>query len=96
MSHPYDILIRPSITEKSVRLREDSHTVVFEVDKKSTKQEIKRAVEEALSVKVARVSTLLMKGKKKRHGRAVGFRPDRKKAFVTLEPGQKIDLFEGK
>jgi large subunit ribosomal protein L23 len=53
-------------------------------------------VEEALSVKVARVSTLLMKGKKKRHGRAVGFRPDRKKAFVTLEPGQKIDLFEGK
>ena len=75
MSHPYDILIRPSITEKSVRLREDSHTVVFEVDKKSTKQEIKRAVEEALSVKVARVSTLLMKGKKKRHGRAVGFRP---------------------
>ncbi len=90
----HDIIIRPVVTEKSMNLlADDKYT--FVVDKKSNKTEIKNAIESIFKVKVAKVSTMTVKGKPKRMGRYEGRTSDRKKAIVTLQPGQKIKLFEG-
>ncbi len=91
----YDILRRPVITEKSTQLREDANTVVFEVDPKATKPEIKGAVEKIFSVKVKDVRTVIVRGKQARVGRFVGRRKNWKKAYVTLHEGEHIELFEG-
>ncbi|NLW45516.1 MAG: 50S ribosomal protein L23 [Syntrophomonadaceae bacterium] len=89
-----DIIIRPVITEKTMNLlAENKYT--FLVDKRANKIEIKKAVEEIFNVKVDRVTTMNLRGKKKRMGRFEGRRPSRKKAVVFLKPGHKITLFEG-
>jgi len=94
VKHPHDILIRPVVTEKSMSLlQENKYT--FYVDPKATKTDIKNAVEKIFNVKVLRVNTLWARGKKKRVRRALGKTPDRKKAIVTLRPGDKIEIFEG-
>ena len=92
--HPYGVLIRPLITEKSTALAgQDKY--VFEVDLRANKQQIKEAVELAFDVRVASVNTMRVKGKPRRFGRRVTLRPDWKKAVVTLQPGHTIELFEG-
>ena len=74
----FDIIIRPIITEKTMAdMEEDKYT--FEVAKKSNKSEIKKAIEEIFSVKVAKVNTMNMTGKVKRQGMNVGKRPDWKR-----------------
>ncbi|CAC9934265.1 ribosomal protein L23 [Aedoeadaptatus nemausensis] len=90
----FDIIIRPIITEKTMAdMEEDKYT--FEVAKKSNKSEIKKAIEEIFSVKVAKVNTMNMTGKVKRQGMNVGKRPDWKKAIVTLAPGSEpIEFFD--
>ncbi|CAC9924976.1 ribosomal protein L23 [Aedoeadaptatus coxii] len=90
----FDIIIRPVITEKTMAdMEEDKYT--FEVAKKSNKSEIKKAIEEIFSVKVAKVNTMNMTGKVKRQGMNVGKRPDWKKAIVTLAPGSEpIEFFD--
>ena len=90
----FDIIIRPIITEKTMAdMEEDKYT--FEVAKKSNKSEIKKAIEEIFSVKVAKVNTMNMTGKGKRQGMNVGKRPDWKKAIVTLAPGSEpIEFFD--
>lgn len=90
----FDIIIRPIITEKTMAdIEEDKYT--FEVAKKSNKSEIKKAIEEIFSVKVAKVNTMNMTGKVKRQGMNVGKRPDWKKAIVTLAPGSEpIEFFD--
>ena len=90
----FDIIIRPVITEKTMAdMEEDKYT--FEVAKKSNKSEIKKAIEEIFSVKVAKVNTMNMAGKVKRQGMNVGKRPDWKKAIVTLAPGSEpIEFFD--
>ncbi|MEW6572447.1 MAG: 50S ribosomal protein L23 [Bacillota bacterium] len=94
MKDLHDILRRPVITEKSMALlAENKYT--FLVDPKATKSEIKRAVESIFKVKVLKVNTMRVKGKVKRVRRAPGKAPDRKKAIVTLQPGDKIEIFEG-
>jgi len=94
--HPADILIRPILTEKAVRLNEDYNKLVFEVHPKATKPEIKKAVEILFGVKVKKVNTLIVKPKRKRvltkKGRLYGKTKQWKKAIITLEPNQKIDL----
>lgn len=88
-----DIIIRPVITEKTMSLlAENKYT--FLVDKRANKVEIKKAIEEIFNVKVDRVTTMNLQGKK-RMGRFEGRRPSRKKAVVFLKPGHKITLFEG-
>ncbi|MBC8174629.1 MAG: 50S ribosomal protein L23 [Candidatus Marinimicrobia bacterium] len=95
------ILVRPITTEKMHRLEESQRKYAFQVDPKANKIEIKGAVERKFDVKVKKVSTINMKGKRKgltiRSGgrpiRTVGKRADWKKAIVTLEPGFSIDLF---
>jgi large subunit ribosomal protein L23 len=94
--HPADILIRPILTEKAVRLNEDYNKLVFEVHPKATKPEIKKAVEILFGVKVKKVNTMIVKPKRKRiltkKGRLYGKTKQWKKAIVTLAPDQKIDL----
>jgi len=88
----HSIIRSPSITEKNTMLREQNK-YVFEVAVKSNKTEIKRAVEHLFNVTVEKVNTMVVKGKKKRMGRFSGYRPNWKKAIVTLEEGQSIDKF---
>ncbi|MBI2844461.1 MAG: 50S ribosomal protein L23 [Armatimonadetes bacterium] len=95
MSDPYRIVRKPLVTEKSMAGAQ-LHKYTFEVAPDANKIEIGRAVEEIFNVKVAKVNTLTVKGKKKRLGRhPEGKTPDRKKAIVTLAPGQRIEIFEG-
>ena len=90
----FDILRRPIITEKSTNLQEQGR-YSFEVAPKASKLQIKRAVEEAFSVKVLGVNTMNQKGKRKRFGPRPSTRRSWKKAVVTLAPGNSITIFEG-
>ena len=90
-----EILIRPLMTEKSMRQKEEMNTVAFRVRPDANKVEIRAAVETIFSVKVAAVRTASFEGKLKRMGRHQGRRRDWKKAIVTLRPGHKIELVEG-
>ncbi len=95
MRSPYDIIIKPIITEKSMVGMEDNR-YTFKVLKDANKTEIKLAIEEAFGVKIAKINTMNVKGKVKRQGRFVGKRADWKKAIVTLTADSKaIELFEG-
>ena len=92
---PHDILIAPLLTEKSTRLREAYNQIAFRVSPRANKSEVKKAVEEALKVKVLSVNIVNVHGKTKRLGRFEGKEPSWKKGIVTLKEGQKLDLFEG-
>ncbi|KPJ61536.1 MAG: 50S ribosomal protein L23 [Deltaproteobacteria bacterium DG_8] len=95
MKYPYSILRKPLITEKSNLLKEELNQIIFEVNKKANKIEIKEAVEKLFKVNVIKVHTINMHGKIKRLGRSQGKKPDWKKALVTLKEGEHIDFFEG-
>lgn len=92
--HPYAVLLRPLVTEKTTVLT-GLNKYVFAVDLRANKNQIKEAVELAFNVRVTDVNTMKMKGKPKRWGRKITLQPDWKKAIVTLVDGDKIDLFEG-
>ena len=96
MSRPArEILIRPLMTEKSMRQKEELNAVAFKVRPDANKVEIRAAVEAVFNVKVAAVRTASYEGKLKRMGRFQGRRANWKKAIVTLRPGHKIELVEG-
>ena len=90
----YDTILAPVITEKATVLTE-LNKVVFEVAKDATKDEIAAAVEELFKVRVIKVNTLITKGKTKRFRGILGKRSDVKKAIVTLQEGQTIDISTG-
>jgi large subunit ribosomal protein L23 len=90
----YDTILSPVITEKATLLSEHNK-VVFRVALDSTKEDIASAVEELFKVKVVKVNTLIQKGKSKRFRGHMGRRSDFKKAVVTLEDGQSIDITTG-
>ena len=96
MRTAYDIILRPIITEQSME-HLDLKKYVFEVARDANKIEIGKAIEEIFGVEVDKVTTLNMKGKRKRTGRyPEGFRRDWKKAVVKLTDGSKtIEFFEG-
>ena len=95
MKSPYDIIIRPVLTEKSYDGMADKK-YAFEVAIGANKTEIKKAVETIFDVKVESVNTMRIEGKLKRQGRTQGRRPERKKAYVKLTEGSKtIEFFEG-
>lgn len=94
MRAPQDIIIAPLITEKTTNLMADNK-YTFIVARDANKTEIKQAIEKLFNVKVLKVNTLMDRGKLRRMGRFQGRQPDRKKAIVTLVPGQKIPIFEG-
>jgi large subunit ribosomal protein L23 len=90
-----DVLIRPIQTEKADIVREKNSTYEFHVRKDANKIEIKKAIENIFQVKVKTVTTVIRKGKAKRLGRFEGHTPDRKRAYVTLASGHKLNIFEG-
>ncbi|MGN0171665.1 MAG: 50S ribosomal protein L23 [Acutalibacteraceae bacterium] len=92
---PRDIILAPVVTEKSVSMI-PSKKYTFKVDKNANKIEIAQAVEAIFGVKVEKVNTIHMKGAKRRMGRNEGYRPDWKKAIVTLTADSKtIEFFDG-
>ncbi len=91
----HDIIRYPIITERSTELREVMNKVLFIVNPRANKIQVKRAVEELLKVKVEKVNLVNMPGKKKRLGRFEGILPGKKKAVVTLKKGEKLEIFEG-
>jgi large subunit ribosomal protein L23 len=93
---PYDVIRRPVITEKANVLKESEQTLCFEVDRRATALDVRRAVEIVFKVKVADVRVMNVRGKQKRLGRFQGFRPSWKKAYVKLAPDQTmVEYFEG-
>ncbi|MBO9465994.1 50S ribosomal protein L23 [Pelagimonas phthalicica] len=90
----YDIVRKPVVTEKSTMASENG-AVVFEVAIDSNKPQIKEAVEALFGVKVKAVNTTITKGKVKRFKGVTGRRKDVKKAYVTLEEGNTIDVTTG-
>lgn len=91
MKHYSDIIKASVITEKSMSARSEN-VYTFKCDKKATKPQIKKAVEEAFGVKVKNVNTINTKSKAKRVGRYAGKTKTFKKAIVTLADGQSIDM----
>lgn len=91
----YQILLGPHVSEKSTIVADEASQVVFRVAKRATKLEVRRAVERLFEVRVRDVRVTNVKGKRKGFGRIRGRRPDWKKAYVSLEPGQNTDLFGG-
>ena len=90
----YDVIVSPVITEKATALSEQNK-VVFKVRPDATKPQIKEAVEKLFDVKVKSVNTLVTKGKVKMFRGTRGQRSDVKKAVVTLQEGQSIDITTG-
>jgi len=86
----FQIIRRPIITEKGLAVKETLQTVVFEVAREATKTQIKEAVQTIFKVKVDSVRTAQFHGKMRRRGRAEGYRPDWKKAYVKLAAGEKM------
>lgn len=91
-----EIIRRPLDTEKLDQQRDAQNQYAFEVHKDATKIDVKRAVETFFKVKVLDVRTSIVRGKHKRLGNSSGYRPNWKKALVTLKEGDAIALFEGK
>ena len=90
----YDIVRKPIITEKAT-MASEANAVVFEVAIDANKPQIKEAVESLFGVKVKAVNTTITKGKAKRFRGRPGKRKDVKKAYVTLEEGNTIDVTTG-
>jgi large subunit ribosomal protein L23 len=88
----YKILANPHVSEKAIMVAEAGSQVVFKVALDASKSEIKRAVENLFSVKVAQVRVLCVKGKRKLNKFGVSRRSDWKKAYVRLEQGHDIDF----
>ena len=95
MREPRQVVVRPLMTEKGMRLKDERNVVTFQVVPDANKVEIRQAVETIFNVKVRAVRTSVVEGKLKRMGRHQGRRPSWKKAVVTLAPGHKIELVEG-
>ncbi|HOD12462.1 MAG TPA: 50S ribosomal protein L23 [Candidatus Omnitrophota bacterium] len=91
MANSYDKVKTLIRTEKGTALEED-RKYLFEVDRRATKVEIRKAVEEIYKVKVHSVHTCIVPGKKKRVRQILGRVPDWKKAIVTLHEGHKIEV----
>jgi large subunit ribosomal protein L23 len=92
--HLYDVIRRPVITEKSTRLNDEHNVYVFEVDVRANKDLIRDAVELVFDVDVLKVRTAIMPAKMGRRLRKRFIRKKEwKKAYVTVAPGQSIDLF---
>ncbi|MFC1705493.1 50S ribosomal protein L23 [Planctomycetota bacterium] len=89
---PYTIIKRPVVTEKTTDAATDCNAYAFEVLLDANKIEIRKAIEKIYKVKVKKVRTQRVRGKWKRVGRSYGRTPQWKKAIVSLQEGESIDL----
>ncbi len=95
MKEIYGCIRRPVVTEKSNLMKDEAGKVVFEVDQRANKVEIKNAVQQLFNVTVEEVNVMNFQGKRKRTGRIIAKKQDWKKAVITLKKGDKIEFFEG-
>ena len=86
------VLVAPIVSEKATMIAEKTNSVAFKVLQDATKYEIRAAVELMFKVDVKAVAVLNIKGKTKRFGKSVGRRDNIRKAYVTLQPGQELNL----
>ena len=86
------VLVAPIVSEKATQVAESTNAVLFKVLRDASKPEIKAAVELMFKVEVQGVSVLNQKGKAKRFGKSMGRRDHVRKAYVTLMPGQELNL----
>ena len=93
--HPFEVLLRPLITEKNALVQDVYNQYAFEVDTKANKRQVKHAIELAFDVTVTSVNVSVVKGKMKRFGPRITRKPSWKKAIVSLRAGDKIQIFEG-
>lgn len=94
MKNIYTVIKRPCLTEKGNLLHETESKVIFKVSSGANKIEIKNAVEKLFNVKVSKVATANVSGKRKRVGaKSIGKTSDWKKAYVTLAEG-KINFLD--
>lgn len=96
MSNAKEIIIRPLVTEKTLKVQEGNNTVVFEVKKSVNKAHVKKAIEEIYNVKVEKVNIVNVKPKAKRVGRYEGKTSAYKKAYITLAKGSEIKILSDK
>ena len=92
--NPYQVLLRPLITEKATNLTGENK-YVFEVDTRANKNQIREAIALSFKVRVIKVNTMNVRGKRRRMGRRITHTRNWKKAVVTLAEGDTIQLFEG-
>jgi large subunit ribosomal protein L23 len=92
--NPFNVLVKPILSEKSLNSREREQKYTFLVEKTATKLDIKKAVEKVFEVEVQAVNTCITRGKVKRRGTVVSLESAKKKAVVTLKTGHKIKMFE--
>lgn len=95
MKNHYSIIKSPVITEKGTIQNAMNNKVIFWVELTANKKDVKEAVEKVFNVKVLDVNTQRVPGKMKRMGKHAGQKPTRKKAYITLKQGDKIEIFEG-
>jgi large subunit ribosomal protein L23 len=95
MKDSRDVILAPVISEKSMNDIEKNNIYTFKVDSRANKIEVRNAVEEIFNVKVLKVNTINVSGKKRRLGIHQGKTPDWKKAMVKLSKDDRIELFEG-
>ena len=96
MNDAREIIVRPLVTEKSIKAEEANNTVVFEVKKGSNKIQIKQAIEEIFNVKVESVNVVNVKPRTKRMGKYVGKTNNLRKAYIKLKEGSKIEILADK
>ncbi|HTZ04563.1 MAG TPA: 50S ribosomal protein L23 [Gaiellaceae bacterium] len=92
--HPGEVVIAPIISEKSYA-QVAEHRYTFRVHQDAHKTQVRQAVEQLFDVKVVRVNIIKVQPKPKRRGMTKGIRPGWKKAVVTLDPKDTIEIFEG-
>ncbi len=92
--HPFHVIVRPVLSEKSNGVRESEGKYTFIVQKEATKEDVKKAVAALWNVKVDSVRTLLQRGKFKRRGARYSQTSLVKKAIVKLADGAKLPIFE--
>jgi len=89
------VIKAPLLTEKLDVLRDEQSTYAFKIDRRANKHDVKAAIEKMFKVHVEDVRTLVVRGKNKRVGAAVGQQANWKKALVRLRQGEKLEIFEG-
>jgi large subunit ribosomal protein L23 len=92
---PESLIVAPLITEKGTIVNAKGNQVVFRVRPEASKDQLRMVVEDLFKVTVVKVRTANFLGKERRRGRVIGQRPNWKKAYVTLQEGDKIEFFEG-
>lgn len=89
------VVISPLVTEKGTVVGDKSNQVVFRIRPTASKAQIRDVIEDLFKVTVVKIRTANFLGKQRRRGRALGRRPNWKKAYITLKEGDRIEIFEG-